>query len=386
METKKIGMIGTVLYRNRKAVTFCVILITFLVMALKFYTLGFRADDLVYNNQWQTSAPLTSIDDIINYQIKHYFLWGGRTVAHSILQLLFLIGKPVSSVINAFVFTMVCILITKIIRQNFSIRIFMIVTGLMFFINPIYEETILWYTGYANYFWTIGIILSAAYPFFDYLRDDKRTFGKLNIIFFPIAFLAGWCNENMSTSLTLFMFAVTFYKYKKTKKIDLYFMLFALLCLMGSCILILAPGNYVRASELGKSILSLLYRGYGQVNAIFNWLFPAIILNVVSFYLMFKEKIKPSKIAIGCIAWSVVADLAMILSPSYPQRATFGIFVLLLISLVQNNYLLICSKGNENDKLFTSMTSIIIWGAFIMVMISITAVDFARMIGINIPG
>lgn len=154
---------------------------------------------------------------------------------------------------------------------------------------------------------------------------------------------------------------------------------------LGCALLILAPGNFVRTSVLPEGLMSLMYRVHGQVNALCNWLFPSLLLLLVSFYLLSRIKVRPSKISLQFIALATLSDLVMIASPSYPQRARFGVFVFILIAFINNLYTLLGAKINKEDSKAFKIISMIIFVSFIMTMISLAAVLLARNIGFNIP-
>lgn len=124
-------------------------------------------------NKWQSSEPISNLSDIFEYQINHYFLWSGRSVAHTVLQLLFLIGKPVSAILTTIVFMICAYLINIYSCEKFNIIAYSGIVGLLYFLNPIYSETIRWYTGAANYLWTITIVLIAIYPFVNAIKGKN---------------------------------------------------------------------------------------------------------------------------------------------------------------------------------------------------------------------
>ena len=58
-------------------------------------------DDEWYSTGLAAEEPLTSLQDIVQAQIWHYYNWGGRTVAHTIAQMIFLyLGEPVADALN----------------------------------------------------------------------------------------------------------------------------------------------------------------------------------------------------------------------------------------------------------------------------------------------
>ena len=62
----------------------------------------YAQDDILYSTNLVTGEPLRNFADIVESQIWHYSNWGGRTVAHTILQILFLAGDRFIDIFNPF--------------------------------------------------------------------------------------------------------------------------------------------------------------------------------------------------------------------------------------------------------------------------------------------
>ncbi len=328
--------LNTWYYQHKKIVQIIWLIIAFFLLFFALYTKEYRSDDLIYSMKWQSDEPLSSLNDIIDFQVHHYFEWGGRTVAHTIAQLLFLIGKPFSSLFITIAYFLLAFMITKIATDKFSIYLYSIVIGCLYYLNPAFEKTVLWYTGSANYMWTTLIMLVAIYP------AVKIFKGKLldvkDYLFLPLSFLAGWGNENTSPTLLLFLIFLLIVEIKKHKKVHIWLILSIVLWTLGCGLLILAPGNGVRSSEFSSGLMAIAYRGHGQVNSWLNWLLPTIVILYIT-YVLRKEKIgKISSLDIGTIFCMLgfISIFVMVASPTYPVRATFGSFVFLLIAMIRN--------------------------------------------------
>lgn len=62
------------------------------------------ADDYSYSFSWETGKMINGLYDIIQSQYKHWLIWGGRSVAHSLVQLFLYLGKDIFNFFNAFIF------------------------------------------------------------------------------------------------------------------------------------------------------------------------------------------------------------------------------------------------------------------------------------------
>ena len=57
------------------------------------YEIEFMMDDEWYSTVLYADTPIRNLSDIIRAQIWHYFNWGGRSMAHALLQLILLAGE-----------------------------------------------------------------------------------------------------------------------------------------------------------------------------------------------------------------------------------------------------------------------------------------------------
>ena len=352
--------------------------VSFISLFAAINTGAYRTDDFDYMQCWMSDVPLSSISDIVYYQIQHYLHWGGRTVAHTILQIGFLIGKPWSSLATALTYFVIAYLIVYIAADKRNSVFFALALAAMYYLNPAFEDTVLWNTGSANYLWTSMIILIAILPFVRFLKG--KSIQWFDYICVPFSFLAGWCNENISTTMLLVMFYILFINRKRIRQ-NRHLLIAFILAAAGCAFLILAPGNYARAGVFPSGLLAIAYKGHGQVNAWFNWLFPAIILAIILLYLQKKKSIEIDITQKVFAAWAVLSILVMIASPSYPDRATFGTLVILLVPIIKS-----IDTFYQNDSKLIVLLAIMSIIAFACCMTSIGLLQFVRNIGVVIPG
>ena len=346
------------------------------VLFLLYYTCPFYADDFGYMNCWKSDIPLSNIQDIIDFQYTHYMKWGGRTVAHTILQLLLLNGKLVTAFLNTLCHMLLAYMIMKCSFTKRNIFIYIEIFGILYFLNPNFEETMMWRTGNANYMWTMLLILLTIFPFLQML-DTLNGKGRF---LFPIAFLAGWTNENMAPTMILLMICCVIYLYRKKKIVNYKAIVMIVLASLGCILLIFAPGNFCRADALPSGILSLMYRGHGQVNAWCNWLLPIWVVFIIISMFIHNETSK--NVTYATIGWAIMSILIMIASPSYPERATFGSFVLIVIA-IQSKLKNISGEAIINRRILVDCIFFIGW---LGSLASIIILAFVRSRGVYIPG
>lgn len=147
--------------------------------------------------------------------------------------------------------------------------------------------------------------------------------------------MTGWSNENMGPVAFLTAVAAILYLIRFQKKKPAFWMWEgAAASLAGSILVIAAPGNFVRADTIEKQgILTLLWtRLYSMITAGTDYLFPsALFVIAVLFLYVFCAGGRPSISQWMLLAAAVLSFGAMVLSPHYPDRATFGTMVACII-------------------------------------------------------
>ena len=211
--------------------------------------------------------------------------------------------------------------------------------------------SMLWESGSVNYLYSTSWILLYVLVIIKEIDFEGEEASKKRVAEYfwiiPLALIAGWSTENMGPTCFVLTVGVIIFLAVKKKKIPFYLYEGAFLTLVGSALLILAPGNFVRNQFVEKASLmniikaridSFLLSGCGFLLPSFLF---AIILLAIQIYII--KEIKPRDIAL--FAFAVIAQGAMILSPAYPQRASFGIMCVLITYIVS-----VIARLYENHK------------------------------------
>ena len=298
------------------------------------------ADDYSYSFNESTGERIESLADIVDFQIWHYFNWGGRSVAHTIAQTFLLIDKSFFNIINSIVYLAFIFLLyfhIKGCKEN-SIRLFLIVFFSSCVFNPVFGQTMVWLVGSCNYLWGMTFILLFLLPFRIYA---ERQFIYKNGILLPVmAFLgliAGWCNENSSgTALLLSLAAIIMLKRKKIK-IPIWFFSGTAGCAAGLAMMVLAPGNGKRAEHFNEdyNFFIKMSNRFAVASERLEAYISLIIIFVILFTLMILLKSDIQKIKMSAIFFvsAIICNYAMMVSPTYPERASTGVLVFLIISV-----------------------------------------------------
>ena len=349
--------------KNNKKIVFItsVCLVFLLILILNFLT-PLLADDFSYSFGIG-GARIKSINDIYKFQIEHWLTWGGRSVVHSIAQLLLMFPKYVFNFLNSIVYILLTLLIYKHIVGCEKVcrpDLYIFINILIWFTLPAFGQDILWLLGACNYLWGTTILLAFLLPIrlnIDTKKGNNNIF--LIIIMFMLGILAGWTNENNAAALLVLIVLFAAYKVYFKEKLSAWHISGFLGSLIGFIIMIIAPGNKVRSSEYinNYGFLHTIYsRFIKYTNNFIDYLLPAIviliIISVVAYYFgthKNKNLIRTSTYFIGTLA----AVYSMLLSPTFPDRSWMGPICFLIIA-IGNAYICL----NVKEKFIS--TSIII--------------------------
>ena len=329
---------------------FLLLAVTIFIIAFTHKTVPYMLDDLWYSTNLKTGEPLKSISDIWESQVWHYLNWGGRSMTHGILQFTFLCGEVINNVLNV-VFTLllstvIIITATDIADVKLSITGWAfdlsIVMGMLHGLNANWMMSMYWQSGSANYLYISVFVLFFAYCYLREFSDGEvKPFSGITVWIVPLSVLAVWSNENMGPTVWLLSLFTIVYRKKKDLSVKLWMILGCVFSFLGSLACIIAPGNFKRSAEVdaGKGFLwKAFLRVYSESRGIFDFLYPAAIL-VLILLIMYYPLLK-KKFDIKTVLLLVMAALswgAMVLSPHYPDRATYGtlvFFIVVIISLV----------------------------------------------------
>lgn len=139
----------------------------------------------------------------------------------------------------------------------------------------------------------------------------------------------------MGPAVWLLSLVVIFLKIREGRRIAPWMILGNLVCLLGSIMMIIAPGNFVRSAQVPENQYGILWRiflrCYGESKGALEYLFPALLCLVMTLFIsrgVLKLPVDRKNLLLllcALLSWG-----AMILSPHYPDRASFGTMVLVI--------------------------------------------------------
>lgn len=294
-------------------------------------------DDYDYSFSWSTGQRIAGLGDIAASQAAHYKLWGGRSVVHAIAQFFLSMDKMVFNVANTLMYLLLLLQIYAIAKpagRRFCWPLLLCAHAALFTCVPYFGTVFLWLTGSCNYLW--GTVLALT-PIL--IQRSMRSGGMLcrgalsGVLAAIVSFLAGWTNENTACGVIAVVFLMLLWQWAKGERVRKRQWLSLLAQIAGAAVMLLAPGNFARASsyEAGNMLLELLRRvvmatAYGVVY-VGVLLIAALLLAAICKALGVKRRVGDVLIL---LVGAAGAAYAMIASPVFSDRSWTGVFVLAL--------------------------------------------------------
>lgn len=270
-----------------------------------------------------------------------FFIGGGRSIAHAQLQLVLWLGPVAADVLNVAVTVLLIVLICKLADAK-KLTFGLMSLGFLIILNANWSQTLLWQSGVANYLYMTTWILLFLLCYLRTLENpEAKDFPGICVWIAPLGLISGWSNENMGPAVWLGTLGIILFLRKKEKKWHPWMFVGNLFCLLGSCLVILAPGNFIRNMEAadqvaGKGLLWRAFlRGFSVANGLFYYLLHGVVLLLLLLFIyccVLGKKLRRTDVAFLFMA--VLSWGAMVLSPHYPDRASFGTLVFLLIPMI----------------------------------------------------
>lgn len=331
MKSKKSGII--------KLPAVFLVFVTLAVVYVVNRAIPFMMDDEWYSRKLFSEELLSSVGDIIEFQIWHYHNWGGRTITHTILQLTLMAGENIADILNVVALVllagMICLL-SGIRRTDRKWWAMLAAVSMIIGLNANWKMSMFWQAGAANYLYITIFILGFLYCYLRELPEGTcRHLPGITLWMLPLGLIAGWSNENMGPAVWVISLLVILLTIKEKKTVKPWMLLGNLSCLAGSILMITAPGNFVRSAEAASNEYGWLWncflRCYAESTAALEYLFPVLLVFLAVLFLykgvLGKAIGRKNGLLLVCalLSWG-----AMLLSPHYPDRATFGTMVLFI--------------------------------------------------------
>lgn len=297
--------------------------------------------------------PITCFADVITSQKAQYMTWGGRSIINVINQSFLLTDKMVFNIANTLVFVLMVLMVYRLANRKKISNSFLLIEYILLWIAiPGVGSTLFYQTISVNYLWGTTIVLGFLFPYIRLFeaQDDlpqvdinksKASSVLMTIAMLPLGVIAGWTIEAGASMMLAGIGIVGIYQIVKKQSIKVWEITGLVGALGGFALLILAPGNYVRAQRVashGGLITELGYRlareTYYMLLDMGIVLFVAILLFfLVRDKLSFKQMITKYKVATIMFVLAIIGVYVMTATGAYAERVITTPIVFMLVAV-----------------------------------------------------
>ncbi len=345
--------------KTRKKLFYIMVAVSFLAVTIYEFLTPYLSDDIIY---WDEVAQAGNFFDLFGQEANQYMTHTGRSISHIILRtFLFINIKGVFNIVAGAVFVLLSLLIYLNIqgKRKYDIRLYAAILAMLWFLDPAIANTVFWEDGACNYLFTTTIIMG-------FITLYRRGITVENSVKKPAAFaagmfmlgiLAGWCNENTSGGMILFVLVELCYLWFENRKkfgfIKPWMITGLVGSLVGFALMVLAPGNYSRLAvtdEEHTGIMALVARFLKITLNIKNgYIIPVsaflIILVLIFYYCERNELFVRSVRFMTLLGVMFLATCyALIMVPYSELRSYYGAYVFLITGIAQGLAMLCRSK------------------------------------------
>lgn len=353
------------MWSNYKSLTYLLIWFAFIFICA--FLTPYFANDYRYLLIQGTDDLVTSFYDIVISQYRHYFEWGGRTVAHVIAQTLLWIGKIPQAFIQAVTYIILVLFIyyngkgIKPTLKNLNTKTLFFITIILWLCLRYYGEVVFNVVSSANYLYTTTLILIFVLPYRLSFVSKERYGLLFSLLMFILGLLSGWCNENTSAALALVLGMYGLYTLK-IKQVRLWMITGYVGLVLGLALLVFAPGNEARLDFMEDKGFDFVAHLPTAINIFFLSLLTQLPLLLAFIFVLYKVHVlclqysneNEYKASWFLFALGFFALFLMIFSPNFPARSAtpFTIFIIAatisFASILQRRGYLFISKKAFN--------------------------------------
>lgn len=357
--------------KTRKKLFYIMIALGFLAVTIYEFLTPNMSDDIIY---WDKVAEANSFFDLFRQEAEHYITHTGRSVAHIILRIFLYINiKGFFNVVAGAVFMLLSLLIYYNVqgRKTYDIRLYGFILALMWFMDPAIANTVFWEDGACNYLFTTTIIMGfiTLYRRGLHSGDVVKKPALFAALMFLYGIIAGWCNENTSGAVVLFILIELIFVWSKNQKTISFLKPWMVTGLVGSMIglamMVLAPGNTGRlyvTDEEHTGLLAIVARFLKITLNIKNSyiVLVAAFAVIMVFIYYFCERNELFILSVRLMTLFGVLFLAtcyaLIMVPTSELRSYYGASIFLMTALAQG----IAALCKSKEKLLRALVSSVV--------------------------
>ena len=335
--------------KNTKKIFYGLVFLAFISVTVFCFLTPPMSDDIFYGH---TVMGANNFFDLFVQEYEHYMTHSGRSVAHIMLRIFLYIGsKAFFNIVAGIVFAIQTLLIYANIdnRKKYDIRMYSLVVLFLWFFDATISDSVFWETGACNYLFTTTIMLAFITVYRKKIQRGVQEKPITAVGMFFWGLISGWCNENTSGGVILFLLILLYLKYRENKNFSFVrpWMITGLLgCITGLAFLVLAPGNSNRAehaaeAEAHSGIAAMAARflkvtlNIKEHYLILTLMF-AVLLVVIAYMMASKSKFFEMTGYMRLMGFIALATVyALVAVPQSPQlRSFYGASIFLMIAVL----------------------------------------------------
>lgn len=198
--------------------------------------------------------------DVLSSVKAYYYIWGGRLPGQTLMTLFAWWGKDYFNIINAVMSVLLIIEIYWISHEgkitcDFNYKYITLIFFVLWSFNMVFVDTFLWLSGSCEYLWMMVLLLAFLIPYVQHYHDVNTNASKggiLSLCMFLGGVIAG-CSREMLICWIIVALAYWLLLCKKKGNLHAWQVFGLVGLLLGYCVLITAPGNYVRLVADGQA-------------------------------------------------------------------------------------------------------------------------------------
>ena len=296
-------------------------------------------DDLSYSVVVRRASSLW---ELVLQERDQYMNWTGRSMAHFLLRIFLKLPHPVFCVFSAGAFTglSVFIYMNAFKRKKHDLRLFILVQLMLWLTGVSFSQTVLWETGSCTYLWGSFVIMGFVTAYRAGLSKPDRG-AAFSALITVLGFVAGWFNENTSAGGIFIcgMFLLLCLREKKNGFLRPWMVTSLAASCISFCIMIMAPGNRIRASfseENHSGLYGMAARIQKLTLKVNENFFVLIALIILAFILLRAQGVMLSELRAELIflAAGFLTVYALAAVASAEDRALFGAGIFLITAFV----------------------------------------------------
>ena len=284
------------------------------------------------------SERVASLGDIFDSQYKHYFNWGGRTVAHTLAQFFLMYDKSFFDTANAVAYVLLLLMISFHIKGKIGRLpgIIVLVNAALFAFAPGFGQDFFWLTGACNYLWCGLLSFSYLLAFrFQMEQEEPVIKGFIpGLLYGLLGIICSWTNENIAVTMVVLAVVFNVYTYLRRGKCYRWSIFAAIGIFIGTGMLIGAPGNFARlawVTAYNDEQVNLLNNIAEITGAFFRADFLLIPLSIAFICYVMGRESKFDPVLWFYIIGLLISMYAMTASPFYAGRAKLGSLLMAII-------------------------------------------------------